>query len=122
MDEDAARRLPPRGKVADVSTGWRRQNVIISLRFSDSRSGVHNPCGANRTVGEWLSLVEHLVRDQGVGGSNPLSPTILFLAQFSNLRSFRALRFHALQNVATASLGLKDEEYEGLGDVRELRA
>ena len=31
-------------------------------------------------VGEWLSLVEHLVRDQGVGGSNPLSPTILSLA------------------------------------------
>src|SRR6202008_3223957 len=29
-------------------------------------------------VGEWLSLVEHLVRDQGVGGSNPLSPTIVF--------------------------------------------
>ncbi len=31
---------------------------------------------AARVVGEWLSLVEHLVRDQGVGGSNPLSPTI----------------------------------------------
>src|SRR6266403_4037793 len=31
-----------------------------------------------RLVGEWLSLVEHLVRDQGVGGSNPLSPTNLF--------------------------------------------
>src|SRR5689334_25286995 len=30
------------------------------------------------SVGEWLSLVEHLVRDQGVGGSNPLSPTIIF--------------------------------------------
>src|ERR1700678_3569909 len=30
--------------------------------------------------GEWLSLVEHLVRDQGVGGSNPLSPTIFSLA------------------------------------------
>jgi hypothetical protein len=29
-----------------------------------------------KPVGEWLSLVEHLVRDQGVGGSNPLSPTI----------------------------------------------
>ena len=28
--------------------------------------------------GEWLSLVEHLVRDQGVGGSNPLSPTNTF--------------------------------------------
>ena len=25
--------------------------------------------------GAWLSLVEHLVRDQGVGGSNPLAPT-----------------------------------------------
>ena len=32
-----------------------------------------NPCP--QCVGEWLSLVEHLVRDQGVGGSNPLSPT-----------------------------------------------
>src|SRR5580658_9509436 len=32
------------------------------------------------SVGEWLSLVEHLVRDQGVGGSNPLSPTIFSLA------------------------------------------
>ncbi len=34
--------------------------------------------------GEWLSLVEHLVRDQGVGGSNPLSPTIFF----NNLQPF----------------------------------
>jgi hypothetical protein len=33
---------------------------------------------ARSLVGEWLSLVEHLVRDQGVGGSNPLSPTNLF--------------------------------------------
>ena len=33
-----------------------------------------------KEFGEWLSLVEHLVRDQGVGGSNPLSPTI-YLAQ-----------------------------------------
>jgi hypothetical protein len=35
---------------------------------------------ARVTVGEWLSLVEHLVRDQGVGGSNPLSPTNFSLA------------------------------------------
>ena len=28
-------------------------------------------------VGVWLSLVEHCVRDAGVGGSNPLTPTIL---------------------------------------------
>src|ERR1017187_760642 len=34
--------------------------------------------------GEWLSLVEHLVRDQGVGGSNPLSPTIII----NNLQMF----------------------------------
>ena len=27
-------------------------------------------------VGAWLSLVEHSVRDRGVGGSNPLAPTI----------------------------------------------
>ena len=33
------------------------------------------PVVTRSTVGEWLSLVEHLVRDQGVGGSNPLSPT-----------------------------------------------
>ena len=41
-------------------------------------------------VGEWLSLVEHLVRDQGVGGSNPLSPTILFL----HLRLNTKLKMH----------------------------
>jgi hypothetical protein len=33
----------------------------------------------HKEFGEWLSLVEHLVRDQGVGGSNPLSPTIKLL-------------------------------------------
>ena len=32
--------------------------------------------------GEWLSLVEHLLREQGVGGSNPLSPTILHFEPF----------------------------------------
>ena len=26
----------------------------------------------------WLSLVEHLVRDQGVAGSNPVIPTMNF--------------------------------------------
>jgi hypothetical protein len=39
---------------------------------------------ANSIVGEWLSLVEHLVRDQGVGGSNPLSPTIFCFRDFSS--------------------------------------
>ena len=36
---------------------------------------------ARSLVGEWLSLVEHLVRDQGVGGSNPLSPTNSLFSQ-----------------------------------------
>ena len=30
------------------------------------------------SIGAWLSLVEHLVRDQGVGGSNPLAPIYRF--------------------------------------------
>ncbi len=40
---------------------------------------------ARSAVGEWLSLVEHLVRDQGVGGSNPLSPTNSFLNHSKSL-------------------------------------
>jgi hypothetical protein len=40
------------------------------------------------SVGEWLSLVEHLVRDQGVGGSNPLSPT-----KFFEINSYEHTRF-----------------------------
>ena len=53
---------------------------IITVAFRlRMRRGVPPPAG-NRgaIVGEWLSLVEHLVRDQGVGGSNPLSPTNIF--------------------------------------------
>ena len=33
----------------------------------------------SKKIGAWLSLVEHLLREQGVGGSNPLAPTIFFL-------------------------------------------
>src|SRR5882757_7714119 len=32
---------------------------------------------ARSKVGVWLSLVEHCVRDAGVAGSNPATPTIL---------------------------------------------
>jgi hypothetical protein len=46
---------------------------------SSSRHVVPVAAVIQSSVGEWLSLVEHLVRDQGVGGSNPLSPTNLFL-------------------------------------------
>jgi hypothetical protein len=38
---------------------------------------VQNRNGISRlSVGVWLSLVEHLVRDEGVAGSNPATPTI----------------------------------------------
>src|SRR6266852_3283991 len=46
--------------------------------LSSSRHVVPVVAVIQPSVGEWLSLVEHLVRDQGVGGSNPLSPTNLF--------------------------------------------
>jgi hypothetical protein len=36
-------------------------------------------CGEYATPnGKWLSLVEHLVWDQGVAGSNPVFPTMSF--------------------------------------------
>jgi hypothetical protein len=54
------------------------QNVIIQWQSGDSSRGAVSSLRPFCTVGEWLSLVEHLVRDQGVGGSNPLSPTNLF--------------------------------------------
>ena len=34
---------------------------------------------AHHYIGKWLNLVEHLVWDQGVAGSNPVFPTILVL-------------------------------------------
>ena len=43
-----------------------------------------------RNVGVWLSLVEHYVRDVGVAGSNPATPTI------SSLICMRLFPFGAL--------------------------
>ncbi len=54
--------------------------IIESQRDSECSFGSSSRAAAIHHVGEWLSLVEHLVRDQGVGGSNPLSPTNLSLA------------------------------------------
>ena len=51
--------------------------VHLTERNEGTKRARPRPCNTLSTVfGEWLSLVEHLVRDQGVGGSNPLSPTI----------------------------------------------
>ena len=48
------------------------------LGMLDTTEQLHRKSFAYRLVGAWLSLVEHLVRDQGVGGSNPLAPTNTF--------------------------------------------
>src|SRR5258706_16458690 len=53
------------------------------------------------SVGEWLSLVEHLVRDQGVGGSNPLSPTNLF--NEINRASLSRTQFFVIRETAMAT-------------------
>src|SRR5271165_1643957 len=63
--------VPPAGSPA---AGWYTDGVE-RLQPSRASGQMLEKVGV---VGEWLSLVEHLVRDQGVGGSNPLSPTICF--------------------------------------------
>ena len=57
-------------------------------------------------VGEWLSLVEHLVRDQGVGGSNPLSPTN-YLNPIIELANFQFLKFPQLGSIWVQSANLR---------------
>ena len=42
-------------------------------------------------VGVWLSLVEHTVRDRGVAGSNPVTPTIFSFLLFASLSVLSAL-------------------------------
>ena len=54
--------------------------------------------------GEWLSLVEHLVRDQGVGGSNPLSPTIFI---YFNLNSLDGTRRDRISPSSVRSIKLR---------------
>src|SRR5205807_10665335 len=51
------------------------------------------PFAGNQDFGEWLSLVEHLVRDQGVAGSNPVSPTNTGPRVCSGFRRLAALGF-----------------------------
>ena len=47
-------------------------------------------------------LFDDLVRDQGAGGSNPLSPTILFLALGARFIDFRFARRQLLSRRAGA--------------------
>ena len=63
-----------------------RGAFACGLRMSAASHYFHNSCEIALvkplplsyiapTVGLWRSLVAHLLREQGVGGSNPLSPT-----------------------------------------------
>jgi hypothetical protein len=58
--------------VTSVITRNKQAKLFAIMKACEHRRA----CAGVFFVGEWLSLVEHLVRDQGVGGSNPLSPTI----------------------------------------------
>ena len=79
-------------------------DVIMHSLGSSSRNlpGVQSTTCAC-LIGEWLSLVEHLVRDQGVGGSNPLSPTILL----SRARTSFAGRRNCIARASTCARGFK---------------
>ena len=48
-----------------------------------------------RSFGAWLSLVERLVRDQEVGGSNPLAPTIYPAGIFLSIERPKASSFRS---------------------------
>ena len=63
-------------------------NVLASVEACTIVNHDFRPTGE---VGAWLSLVERLVRDQEVAGSNPVAPTIFFAQKsgiFSNSACF----------------------------------
>jgi hypothetical protein len=61
------------GQTERISATLRKARQGLAAYTRSRSSEAAHP---QNKFGEWLSLVEHLVRDQGVGGSNPLSPTI----------------------------------------------
>src|SRR5579871_3300886 len=80
---------PPQQGQHDVSARHKRSHAPFRGHHSGDSATLYRAYQPGKThqaapddthlhtmFGEWLSLVEHLVRDQGVGGSNPLSPTI----------------------------------------------
>ena len=82
--------VPCRGAGGDYSQTARRRNAFNSeksafRRLQSAPSGaITQPALATRgsppraRIGVWRSLVAHLVRDEGVAGSNPATPTISF--------------------------------------------
>src|SRR6266849_4941133 len=49
--------------------------LLLAALAAQPPQGYKTAC---KDVGVWLSLVEHLVRDEGVAGSNPATPTKQF--------------------------------------------
>ena len=68
------------GAKQDFRSEGNYRRVLYFLAESSAGPGAFGLRGSASIdlVGAWLSLVEHLVRDQGVGGSNPLAPTNKF--------------------------------------------
>jgi hypothetical protein len=58
-----------------------------------------------RPVGKWLSLVEHLVRDQEVAGSNPVFPT----GRIDMFRKKYKIRKNAITSLHSIDIGENDE-------------
>ena len=56
-----------------VTQPTRKGKNDLSWGLAGGMSGGYN--AASYWNGVWRSLVAHLVRDEGVGGSNPLTPT-----------------------------------------------
>ena len=68
------------GHPCDISAHPARRNGLRQTNMLEARLqapvGVAITTPANQaTVGVWRSLVAHLVRDEGVAGSNPATPT-----------------------------------------------
>jgi hypothetical protein len=58
-----------------VSSRCYNAHIVNCAPRAAPRNPVQKQTRSVVPIGEWLSLVEHLLREQGVGGSNPLSPT-----------------------------------------------
>src|SRR5262249_52637702 len=76
-----------------AGTGWSYHSAIRSAIALAALGGVGyiartsacpdpRTCAMRQCIGAWLSLVEHLVRDEGVAGSNPAAPTMKSMTCF----------------------------------------